>query len=87
MSDEQASLLDEEEKEALEQMGFEEAIEELEGIVEALEDGELPLEEAMERFERGLGLVSVCRGKLERAELRVEELLEEGTTRDVEDDG
>lgn len=83
MSEEQRSLLDED-TEALEEMGFEEAIEELEGIVEALEDGELALEEAMERFERGLGLVSLCRGKLERAELRVEELIEEGSTRALE---
>lgn len=67
-----------------EEMPFEEAIEELEGIVEDLEDGELPLEDAMERFERGLGLVKTCRSKLEQAELKVEELLEDGSTREIE---
>lgn len=67
------------------EMPFEEAIEELETIVEDLEDGDLPLEDAMERFERGLGLVNTCRSKLERAELKVEELLEDGQTREIEE--
>lgn len=67
-----------------EEMPFEEAIEELEGIVEDLEDGDLPLEDAMDRFERGLGLVKACRSKLEQAELKVEELLEDGQTREIE---
>jgi exodeoxyribonuclease VII small subunit len=67
------------------EMAFEDAIEELEAIVEELEDGDLPLEQAMARFERGLGLVSACRGKLERAELQVEELLEGGTTEELDE--
>jgi exodeoxyribonuclease VII small subunit len=67
------------------EMPFEEAVEELETIVEELEEGELALEDAMERFERGLGLVEACRGKLERAELKVEELLDDGATEELED--
>ncbi len=88
---EQRSLVDDESlgEDALEEidaMPFEEAIEELEEIVEELEDGDLPLEEAMARFERGLGLVTACRGKLERAELKVEELIEEGSTEALDGD-
>lgn len=71
--------------EGVEDMPFEEAVQELETIVEELEDGELALEDAMERFERGLGLVEACRGKLEQAELNVEELLDDGTTEELED--
>lgn len=73
--------------EELEELAFEDAIEELEAIVEELEEGDLPLEEAMDRFERGLGLVTACRGKLEQAELKVEELIEEGTTRELDEPG
>lgn len=62
---------------------FEEALEELETIVEELEEGKLGLEEAMERFEEGLSLVKTCRGKLQQAELKVEELLEDGETEEL----
>lgn len=68
----------------VEEMAFEDAVEELEAIVTELEDGDLPLEDAMERFERGLGLVEACRSKLEQAELKVEELLDDGSTRELE---
>jgi exodeoxyribonuclease VII small subunit len=69
--------------EDVEQMPFEEAIEELETIVEQLEDGDIALEEAMERFEQGLGLVEACRSKLDQAELKVEELLDDGETAEL----
>lgn len=71
----------------LEDVAFEDAVGELEAIVEELEEGDLALEDAMDRFERGLGLVDACRAKLEQAELKVEELLEDGSTRDVEEEG
>lgn len=73
------------EPEGGEEMPFEEAIEELETIVEELEEGDIALEEAMERFERGLGLVEACRSKLDQAELKVEQLLEDGSTEELED--
>lgn len=63
---------------------FEEALAELETIVEELEAGALGLEEAMDRFERGLSLVKVCRSKLQQAELKVQELLEDGELEDLE---
>ncbi|HDZ22903.1 MAG TPA: exodeoxyribonuclease VII small subunit [Desulfobacteraceae bacterium] len=50
---------------------FEKALEELEEIVHALESGELPLDEALKAFEKGMKLVKYCSGKLEEAEKKV----------------
>jgi exodeoxyribonuclease VII small subunit len=57
---------------------FEEALEKLESLVERLEDGELPLEEALAAFEEGVRLTRSCAEQLDRAERRIEELVEEG---------
>lgn len=54
---------------------FEEAMKELDGIVQALERGELRLDESLRLFERGVALARQCRSSLERAELKVHELL------------
>ena len=60
---------------------FESALAELETIVETLEDGQLPLEKSLERFERGIALSRFCHARLEDAERRVELLTERGRTR------
>ena len=60
---------------------FESALAELEKIVETLEDGQLPLERSLERFERGIALSRYCHARLEDAERRVEVLTERGRTR------
>ena len=57
---------------------FESAIAELETIVKRLEDGDLPLEQSLELFERGVQLSRFCHSKLEEAERRVELLTERG---------
>ncbi|MCW5892354.1 MAG: exodeoxyribonuclease VII small subunit [bacterium] len=54
---------------------FEDALAELEGIVRRLEHGELPLEESLAVFERGMILVKELGGRLEAIEQRVEVLL------------
>jgi exodeoxyribonuclease VII small subunit len=54
---------------------FEESLEELERIVRDLEDGQLGLDGALERYERGVALVRQCRGRLHEAELRILELV------------
>lgn len=54
---------------------FEGAMSELEEIVRALEGGDLPLEEALNAFEKGMGLVKFCSGKLEEAEKKVTMLM------------
>ncbi|MCP5112656.1 MAG: exodeoxyribonuclease VII small subunit [bacterium] len=54
---------------------FEKGLEELEKVVEQLEDGDLPLEQALEQFEKGVELSETCRQQLEAAETKVEILL------------
>lgn len=60
---------------------FESAIAELETIVTKLEQGDLPLEQSLALFERGVQLSRFCHGKLEDAERRIEILTERGDVR------
>jgi len=53
---------------------FEEALKKLEGVVEAMESGELPLEALMARYEEGTRLVKLCQEKLAEAELKIQQL-------------
>ncbi len=54
---------------------FEQALAELEALVERLERGDLPLDEALKTFERGVELTRHCQGALKAAQQRVEILL------------
>lgn len=56
--------------------GLEVSMEKLEAIVAELESGESGLEEALKKFEEGLGLGKHCKQILDRAELRVKQLVE-----------
>jgi len=58
----------------VEELSYEEALAELEGIVESLEGEQNPLEESMKLFERGQALVTRCGGLLESAQLKVQKL-------------
>ena len=53
---------------------FEEALKKLEGIVEAMESEELPLEELLAKYEEGTQLAKVCQAKLAEAELKIQQL-------------
>jgi len=55
---------------------FEQALADLEATVEKLERGDLPLEEALKQFERGIGLARSCQQALKQAEQKVEILLQ-----------
>lgn len=59
---------------------FERSLQELEGIVEKLEHGELSLDESLRHFERGVQLTRVCQSALKQAEQKVEVLMREGET-------
>ena len=54
---------------------FEEALETLEGLVEAMEEGELSLEESLKAFEQGIKLTRECQSALEKAEQKVQVLV------------
>ena len=60
---------------------FESALAELDGIVKALEEGDLSLEKSLELYERGVQLSRFCQAKLEGAERRIEILNERGELR------
>ena len=60
---------------------FETAIAELESIVKKLEEGELPLEQSLALYERGVQRSRFCHSRLEDAERRIEILSERGELR------
>jgi exodeoxyribonuclease VII small subunit len=64
---------------------FETAMHELEELVERLEQGELPLEESLTAFERGVMLTRTCQTALKDAEQKVEILLKKAGEPAVED--
>ncbi len=57
---------------------FEKSLTELEDLVEAMEDGDLPLEESLKKFEQGIRLIRNCQSALTEAEQKVEILTREG---------
>lgn len=65
--------------EAFEALSFEEAMTELEQVVERLESEVLPLDEAVELYNKGQALAKHCQRRLDEVELQVEQLSEAGT--------
>jgi len=55
-------------------MPFEEALQKLESIVEAMESGDLPLEALLQKYDEGSRMVKICQTKLEEAELKIQKL-------------
>ena len=53
---------------------FEEALKKLEGVVEAMESGDLPLETLLAQYEEGTRLVKACQDKLAEAEVKIQQL-------------
>lgn len=56
------------------ELTFEDALGKLESIVESMEDGELPLDQLLARYEEGTRLVTFCRERLSAADLRLQQL-------------
>lgn len=63
---------------------FETALTELEKIIEKMESGEQSLEEALASFQRGIELTRTCQQGLKDAEQRVEKLLAQNGSAQVE---
>jgi exodeoxyribonuclease VII small subunit len=59
-------------------LDFEQALAELESLVQSLERGDLPLDEALKHFERGVALTRHCQTCLKSAQQKVEILLKHG---------
>ncbi len=56
---------------------FENSLQQLEGLVEQLEQGDLPIEEALKAFEQGVKLTRECQSILQQAEQKVQLLTEQ----------
>lgn len=63
---------------------FAEELEQLEKAIRDLEGGKLDLDEALARFEQAVTLTRKLRARLDAAESRIEELLADGTTRELD---
>ena len=66
---------------------FEKSLQELETLVEQLEQGELPLEDSLQRFEQGIKLARACQRALKDAEQKVRVLTEANDETDFVEDG
>ena len=67
-------------------LNFEKSLAKLENIIQALEDGDLPLNESIKTFEEGVKLSKHCLELLTKAELKIQKLLEKDDgTLDLED--
>ncbi|MBA7598397.1 Exodeoxyribonuclease 7 small subunit [subsurface metagenome] len=57
-------------------MTFEQAIKELTDIVGKIEQGQIPLQDSLKQYERGMALIKHCRTILKKAEQRIEKISE-----------
>lgn len=70
----------------LTKLSFEEVMGRLEGVVQRLEQGDAPLEEALSTFEQGVALARAGNQRLDQAERRIEQLLKSGETEPLSTD-
>lgn len=63
-------------KNDISKLSFEEAIKELTGIVGQIEQGEIALQDSLQQYEKGMGLIKHCRTILQEAEKRIEKISE-----------
>ena len=61
----------------VEKLSFEDAIRELTDIVGKIEQGEIPLQDSLEQYEKGMSLIKRCRAILQEAEKRIEKISKE----------
>jgi len=64
----------------METLPFEEAFERLETAIAALQDGKIPLSEALQHYQEGMKLAQYCNELLQRAELTVQQLSVDDTS-------
>ena len=65
------------------QIDFEASLKELESIVAKLEDENISLEDSVQSFEVGINLVKECQKQLQKAELKIKKLLDDGTSTEI----
>lgn len=65
------------------QIDFEASLKELESIVAKLEDENISLEDSVQSFEVGVNLVKECQKQLQKAELKIKKLSDDGTSTEI----
>jgi len=63
-------------KDDISNLSFEDAIKELTDIVGKIEKGQIPLQNSLEQYERGMALIKHCQAILKKAEKRIEKISE-----------
>jgi len=61
----------------VDKLSFEEAIKELTNIVGKIEQGQIPLQDSLEQYEKGMALIKQCRTILQKAEERIDKITKE----------
>ena len=61
----------------MEELSFEESLEQLEEIVNKLESGDVPLDDAIDEFTKAMNLVKVCNAKLNNAEEAIAKIVQD----------
>ncbi len=69
-------------KNDIEKLTFEETIKELTNIVGKIEQGQIPLQDSLEQYEKGMALIKHCRTILQKAEKRIEKISKEEKSAD-----
>jgi exodeoxyribonuclease VII small subunit len=78
-------MTDNKKKSNIEKMSFEEAIKELTNIVGKIEQGQIPLQDSLEQYEKGMSLIKHCQVILQKAEKRIEKITKTETEQ-IEDE-
>jgi exodeoxyribonuclease VII small subunit len=79
-------MADKKQKNDIEKMSFETAIKELIDIVSKIEQGEIPLQQSLEQYEKGMLLIQHCKDILQKAEKRIEKITEGKEIKDNNED-
>lgn len=61
-------------KKPTDELSFEAALEQLEGIIQSMESGKIPLADLVAKFEEGSTLLKICQAQLKEAEIKIEKL-------------
>jgi len=67
-------------RDELSKLTFEQAIRQLKDIVTKIEQGEIPLQDSLDQYEKGMALIKHCRDILQKAEKRIEKISKEETS-------
>jgi len=79
-------MTDKNDEDGIAQLSFEEAIAGLTDIVDKVEHGQMPLQDSLDQYERGMALIKHCRTILQEAEQRIERITQEEEEKEEKED-